>query len=112
MFNKIVVATDVSKTSDVVVDCLGGLRALGAEKAIPVHALGLRHLKDMTPLLAKLAEPRLAEQKAALERQGFSTTVEIAPGLPMFEINRLAEEHCASLIVVGSHGASCAKKVL
>ena len=30
MFNKIVVATDVSKPSDVVVDCLGGLRSLGA----------------------------------------------------------------------------------
>lgn len=40
MFSKIVVATDVSKTSDVVVDCLGGLRSLRAEEAVLVYAVG------------------------------------------------------------------------
>jgi nucleotide-binding universal stress UspA family protein len=112
MFEKIVVATDISKVSDVVVGCLGGLLALGAKEAVLVHAVGLRHLHDMAPWLYELAEPRLAEQKASLERQGFSTTVAMAPGAPMFEVNRLAREHCASLIVVGSHGASCTKDIL
>ena len=112
MFKSIVLATDLSKPSDVVIGCLNSLRSLGAERAILVHALGLRHLRDMVPYLAKLAEPRLVEQKAALEQQGFSTTVEIAPGPPMFEVNRLAKERGADLIVIGSHGASCAQEVL
>jgi nucleotide-binding universal stress UspA family protein len=112
MFKTIVVATDLSKASDVAIGCLRGLRVLGAEKMILIHALGLRHLEDMAPYLASLAEPRLAEQKAALEQQGFSTTVEIASGSPMFEVNRLAKERGASLIAVSSHGASFAKEVL
>ncbi len=112
MFRKIIVATDLSKTSDAVIDCLVGLRTVGAEQAVLVHALGLRHLEDMAPYLASLAEPRLAEQKAALERQGFTTTVKVAPRVPMLEVNRIAVDEEASLIVVGSHGASCTAEVL
>lgn len=112
MFNKIVVATDLSPASDTVIECLMGLRVLGTERAVLVHALGLKQVKEVMPFLTELAEPRLAEQKAVLERQGFLTTVAIAAGIPMFEVNRIAAEEGASLIVVGSHGSSCTAEVL
>jgi nucleotide-binding universal stress UspA family protein len=111
MFSKILVATDLSEASDRVIACLQGLRRLGAEKAILVHALGLKHLEDLSRLLTPLVEPRLLAQKAVLESQGFETAIEIAPGLPELEINRLAKEKGASLTVVGSHGASLMKEV-
>jgi len=112
MFTKIVVATDLSSASDRVIACLRGLKPLGARQAVLVHALGLRHLDIMKYELARWAEPRLAQQKAVLESLGYETSVEIPPGIPEVEVNRIATEQGASLIVVGSHGVTLAHEVL
>lgn len=112
MFRRIVVGTDLSEACDRVIGCLHGLRPLGTEEAILVHALGLRHLRDMQPLLASYVEPRLAAQEALLRRQGFSTRVEIALGTPVLQVNRIAVEHRASLIVVGTHGSGLHREIL
>jgi len=112
MFTRIVVATDLSAASDRVIACLRGLKPLGARQAVLVHALGLRHLDVMKFELTRWAEPRLAEQKAALEALGYKTTVEVVPGIPEIEVNRIAAEHKTSLIAVGSHGATLAREVL
>lgn len=112
MFNTIVIATDLSLASDHVVGCVHGLLGWGAQKAILAHALGLRHLTDMARLFVKEAEPKLAEQKAELEAQGYETTVEVAPRSPRLEVNRIARERGASLIVVGSHGDSLSSEIL
>jgi hypothetical protein len=42
MFSKIVMASRCSETSTLAVRCLRGLRRLGAEQAILVHALNIR----------------------------------------------------------------------
>ncbi len=112
MFTKIVVATDLSTASDRVIACLRGLKPLGARQAVLVHALGLRHLDIMKYELARWAEPRLAQQKTLLESLGYETSVEIPPGIPEVEVNRIATEQGASLIVVGSHGVTLAPEVL
>ncbi|OHB54829.1 MAG: hypothetical protein A2Y07_07260 [Planctomycetes bacterium GWF2_50_10] len=112
MFRTILVATDLSEASDRVIECLHELREWGAEKAILVHALGVRHLEEIARLLTLEAEPTLAQQKAKLESQGFEATLEIASGVPGTEINRIAEQRKVSLIVVGSHGATCAREML
>jgi nucleotide-binding universal stress UspA family protein len=112
MFSTVLVATDLSQASDHVISCLGGLRPLGAEKIILTHALGIRHLEDMARLLIPLVEPRLRQQKQVLEGQGFTVETVIAPGIASLEIHRIAKEKRASLIVVGSHGATLARKVL
>ncbi len=104
MFTSVLVATDLSDASDHVVRCLAPLRALGAERALLVYCLGLRHLMEMQHLLAPMVEPKLQSQKTVLENTGFQVTVEIPPGLPQHEINRVAVEKDCSLIVVGSHG--------
>lgn len=112
MFTKIVVASDLSAASDRVIACLRGLKPLGARQAVLVHALGLRHLDVMKYELARLAGPRLAEQKTALEALGYETVVEAPPGIPEVEVNRIAIAQGASLIAVGSHGATLAREVL
>jgi hypothetical protein len=88
MFTKIVVATDLSAASDRVLACLPGLKPLGAKSVHLVHALGLRHLDTLKYELARLVEPRLLEQKAALQAAGFETSVEIAAGIPEIEVNQ------------------------
>jgi len=112
MFKKILVATDLSEASDHVIGCLHGLKQIGAEQSLLVYALGIRHLEVMKYELARLAEPRLHAQKTMLEKQGFVTDILVASGQPSFEINRVANEQRASLIVVGSHGATLAKEVM
>ena len=112
MFNTVLLATDLSKASDCVINCLGGLRALGTEKVILAHALGIKHLESMKYALARDAEPYLLAQKAALEGHGYEVSIEVAPGLPAFEINTLANQIDPSLIVVGSHGRTMAKEAV
>jgi nucleotide-binding universal stress UspA family protein len=108
MFEKIVVATDLSPASDRLISCLQGLRPFGAREAILVHALGIRHLEAMKYELARLVEPRLAEQRAELEALGFKTDTRIAVGPPPLEVDRVAKAEGASLVVVGSHGGTLA----
>jgi nucleotide-binding universal stress UspA family protein len=108
MFEKIVVATDLSPASDRLISCLQGLRPFGAREAILVHALGIRHLEAMKYELARLVEPRLMQQKAELEAQGFKTDVRIPSGPPPLEIDRVARTEKVSLVVVGSHGGTFA----
>lgn len=112
MFNTVLVATDLSEASEQVIHSLHGLTALGTRKVILVHALGLRHLEVLKYELARYVEPFLAKQKCRLEAQGFETVVVIAPGLPAFEMDRIATEREASMIVVGSHGSSLAREML
>lgn len=111
MFTTVLVATDLSDASDHVVGCLSPLRALGAERVLLVYCLGLRHLTEMQHLLAPMVEPRLQAQKAVLEKTGFHVAVEIAPGLPQHEINRLAVEKDCPLTVVGSHGRTMSGEI-
>lgn len=112
MFSRIVVATDLSEASDSVVGCLHGLKPLGPREIILTHALGLRHLEDLKYLLAPQAEKKLQDQKKVLTDQGFQVTVRIEPGVPALEINRVAREAKASMIVIGSHGATLSREIL
>lgn len=106
------IATDLSRSSDAVVQCANGYKRLGVEQAVLCHALGLRHLEALKYTLIPKVEPRLAKQKRILEDQGLETTVEIPPDIPSEEINRVAEEKDVSLIVISSHGKSIAQHLL
>ncbi|MDZ7402270.1 MAG: universal stress protein [candidate division KSB1 bacterium] len=112
MFKTIMIATDLSPASDAILKCANGFRLLGAETIFLCHALGLRHLEDLKYSLIKKAEPKLVAQKKILEQQGLQTIVEIAPGIPSEEINRIADEKKVSLIVIGTHGESLASHLL
>ncbi len=111
MFDKILIATDLSKASDGVLDCARGLLPLGVKSAVLAHALGIQHLEQMRHGMAQLIEPYLKRQQKRLEAQGFQASTELALGPAVVEMNRIAEEQGASLIVVGSHGATLAREI-
>ena len=113
MFKRILVATDLSPASFAVTQCVGGLRAFGAEECLLVQCLNIREATSMALSQTKdYLESSLADQKRILEEQGYRTTVEVAPGLAQIEINRLARERGCSVIVVGSHGHTLAGEML
>lgn len=112
MFSKVLIATDLSLASERVLHCVKGLIPLGAKKAVLVHAIGIQRLATMAHGMAHFLEPHLVKQKAALEAEGLETETVLAPGPAVIEVNRIARERQASLIVVGTHGATLAREML
>lgn len=112
MFNKIILATDLSESSDAVINCLKDFTTLGVEEVILFYACGVRHLTPIAELVKSSVEPGLLKQKKVIESQGFKTTLEIAPGIPSEELKLAAAQKDVSLIVIGSHGESAASHLL
>ncbi len=73
MYNKMIVATDLSAASDAVVGCLSSLKRFGIEQALLLQCLSFNDAAsasfayDTEPL-----EEMLEDQKAMLEKQGFT----------------------------------------
>jgi nucleotide-binding universal stress UspA family protein len=112
MFKRVLVASDLSAASDVVIGCVKVFHSLGVEEVILFHALGIKHLDSLKYVLQEYVEPRLIHQKTVLESYGFKTVLEIAPGIPSEELKRVSKEKDVSLIIMGSHGQSAATHLL
>jgi nucleotide-binding universal stress UspA family protein len=106
MFDKIVLATDLSPAWDEIVSCGAELRALGCSQVILTHVITSEFFVGLAEGLQEEAKPRLEAQKQLLEIHGLEVIVEMPLGLPGFSLNEVADRYCASLIVVGSHGKS------
>jgi len=112
VFEKILVATDLSEASERVTCSLGEFKTLGTKEVVLLHCLNIRDVGTLASQLIKAAEPHFRKQQKLLENLNFSVTPKIALGLPQIEINRQAAEHDCSLIVVGSRGGTMAKEIL
>ncbi len=113
MFNRVIVATDLSPASFAFVNCLGGLRVYGAKQCLLLLCLSLQEAASaaLSHTTAPL-EDVLGRQREILEKQGFEVGTRILPGFAKREINRVAAEENYSLIVVGSQGHSMVGEVL
>jgi len=112
MFSKMLVATDLSETSERVISALGSLKALGTREAVLIHCFNIRDVGSLADRLMELAKPSFERQKKTLEDLGFQVTAKMVLGLPQIEINRQADEHDCSLVVVGSTGGTMASEIL
>ena len=112
MFEKIVLATDLSAEWDQILGCAQEFRSLGCSQAILVHVIVTKGLVGADTTLHLESLPKLESQRKQLESQGFEVIVETPVGLPAFSVNDIAERHCASLIVIGSHGKSAWREAI
>ena len=116
MFGKILVASDLSPASEALVDCLGFLKGVGAEEIVLAHVIHLSlkypYIGDTEEAMVQLAAPPLEEQRRRLEAAGFRVTTLTPVGVPHVELDHLADEHEADLLVVGSRGESLVEEVL
>lgn len=107
MFERFIVATDLSPASMSVVQCLSGLRALGGRQCLLLQCLSFQQAAstafsyDTAPV-----EGMLLEQKNILEEQGFDVEARTIVGAPKHEVCRIAVEENYALIVVGTQGQS------
>ena len=107
MFDRLIVATDLSPASYAVVRCLGRLRALGAEHCLLLQCIGtVSAASTALSYDTSSLEAMLDEQRAILGEHGFSVETRIVVGSPKQEIVRTAREEAYSLIVVGTQGRS------
>ncbi len=113
MFERFIVATDLSPASDAMVGCLAGLKALGGRHALLLQCLDMREAASVAlSYTTAMLDDYLARQKAVLEKQGFEVETRIVPGFAKSEINRIAREEGYDLVVVGSHGHSMLSEAL
>jgi len=112
MLSNILVATDGSETSDRMVECLTSLGRVGTERVLLTHVFNVRDVGGVFETLREDMTPRLETQQSVLERAGFKVVVETHLGIPFVEINAAADRFEASLVVVGSLGASMLREAL
>jgi nucleotide-binding universal stress UspA family protein len=112
MFERIVLATDLSSEWDQIIGCAEEFRALGCTRAVLTHVIVTKGLVGADSVAQSESQPRMEAQREQLESLGFEVIVETPVGLPAFSLNEVAERHCASLIVVGTHGKSTWREAL
>jgi nucleotide-binding universal stress UspA family protein len=112
MFEKIVLATDLSSEWDQIIGCAEEFRALGCTRAILAHVIVTKGLVGADSIARSESQPKLEAQRKQLESLGFDVIVETPLGLPAFSLNDVAERHRASLIVLGTHGKSAWREAL
>ncbi|MBI5443807.1 MAG: universal stress protein, partial [Deltaproteobacteria bacterium] len=104
MFEKALVATDLSPASDHLLECAGQLGALGVRDVTLLHVAETRFSVGLDESLALREEPELATRASRLREHGYKVEVELARGIAWFEIVDAARRKGSHLIVLASHG--------
>jgi nucleotide-binding universal stress UspA family protein len=112
MFSTVLLATDLSPASQAVIQTAASLKVWGTQKVILLQCLNLQDIPEEVIIPSRdFLIHNLDDQKALLIEQGLRTETEVRTGLAKIEINRAADDHKASLIVVGAHGQSFAREL-
>ncbi len=104
MFEKVVMATDFSPGAEKLLNCLGELKTLGTKKIILTWVMEIGTAGAPSGTLKEHHKKKLEEKAKEIEAMGFEVSYEAPVGFPAYEINQVAEENDASLIVIGSRG--------
>ena len=112
VLSNIVIASDGSEASDRMIECVRGLARVGSQQATIVHVFNVRDVGGLYGSLQEFMLPKLEAQAGLLRDAGFGVDVQTPLGIPFFEINKIACQRSASLVVVGSLGASLVGDVL
>ena len=105
MFRKILICSDTSPASDVLIRCIGELKTIGLEEAVLAHVLRVVHPNGRDELLSSDAQSLLTRQKETLEKLGVKVITETPVDFePARALADLAAEHDVSAVFIGSHG--------
>ena len=106
IFDRVVMATDLSPAWDQIVACGGELLRLGCSGVILTYVITPNFFGGPGESLSPPATSRLAAQRRVLEEKGLEVIIETPIGLPGRSLNGVAQKYGASLIIIGSHGKS------
>jgi nucleotide-binding universal stress UspA family protein len=106
MFEHVVVGTDFSPGSEVLLEWLPALGKLGAARLTLIHALGAPYTRAGLEDELREARQRLEGARPRLEAEGFEVHTAAVPAPAAEAILKVAEERKASMILVGSRSRS------
>ncbi len=112
MFEKVLIATDLSPASGCLIQCVAELKALGLKRAVLAHVVYVANTPGLETLLEREAKPELDLQKGLLEEQGIETAIALELGVPAHDLNDLAGRHGVDAIIIGSRGRGLARSAL
>ena len=112
MFEKILVATDLSQASGCLVQCIAELKSLGLKQVVLAHVVYVANTPGLETLLETEAKPELDLQRSLLEEQGIETAIALELGVPAHDLNDLAQRHGVDAIIIGSRGRGLARSAL
>jgi nucleotide-binding universal stress UspA family protein len=100
MFKRIIIASETSPYALNVVQCLQGMRKLGAEECLLLQGMLPQNRTVASPSAVTLEE-NLRQQQEILTKQGYKVETRTVTGNFGKEVNRIATEEDFSLIVAG-----------
>ncbi|MGA9754845.1 MAG: universal stress protein [Desulfobaccales bacterium] len=106
IFDRVVMATDLSFAWDQIVSCGGELLELGCRRVILTYVITPDLFGGTGEHIPPPAASRLAAQRQVLTDQGLEVIIETPIGLPGFSLNEVAQKYDAPLTIIGSHGKS------
>ena len=106
MFEKFIVATDISKDFAISMSSIGGLKPFGAKKCLLLQFVDLNEIIDFSGIysneLVYEYEKTLSRHMKQIEAEGFEVETRTLPGFSPAHINKICEEEGYSLTVVAS----------
>ncbi len=114
MMKKAILATDLSRASDLLLDCHMQYRALGVEEIILFHVptISFNYMEYSGYSMRVHIEARMINVTNKLKEAGFKSSFVFREGLPSQEIIDFSNEHPGSLIIIGSKGQGFFKRNL
>lgn len=109
MFNRFIVATDLSPASFAMVHCLGNLKKYGARHCLLLQCLNTQEVDSVFYAYdTKILNSILKRQREILKNQGYSVETRIVSGDTRQQLNQIATSENYSLFVVGTREYSLA----
>ena len=112
MWEKVLIATDLSKASGEVVDCIAHYGKSFSKEAKLAHIHSVETAGGIKETLENVERPVIEAQVERLKAAGIAASYSFGYGIPFVEINRLIADEGYKLLILGSHGKSMAKEIL
>ncbi len=111
-FEKILICTDFSRPSTLLLNCIPEFMNLGLKEAVLVHVVDIKSAGGNVETFQKYDEEKLNESKKYLEEMGLNASVKVPVGFPAEEIVKTVEEENVSLILIASHVMGVIKSLI
>lgn len=124
MFEKILYPTDFSDVSKKAMAFIKQLKGAGTKEVVVFHVIDERilnrihnhsdvgiNLEEFEKKMEENAQEEISAIEGELKKSGFNVKTRIDKGVPFREILKAEQEEDISVVVIGSHGASCIKEM-
>jgi len=102
MFEKLLIVTDMSPSSDAIIECVGNLKNYGTKKCTLLQCMSTQQTSSLAfSYSTSIIDQILEDKKGKLEAYGFDVETRIVSGFPKNIVNEIAVKEDYSMVVVG-----------